>query len=132
MRIEPGTKPIHAPVAIVREPNPPVKIVPPEAVAPPPSSAPAWRVYANAPKTKGRPLTRSPVAAADPFRGHFAIPADVDPTKCRVCLEMDGLPEDSAAVKINGVFAGGVIGRPLRLDITGHLKAGQNTLLIEP
>ena len=72
------------------------------------------------------------MAAADPFRGHFAVPADVDPAKCRVCLEMDGLPDDSAAVTVNGVYAGGVIGRPLRLDITRHLKPGENTVVIEP
>jgi len=79
-----------------------------------------------------RPKTVSPVAAADPFRGHFEIPAAVDPAKCRIYLEMDGLPDDSAVVTINGVFAGGVIGRPLRLDITRHVTRGQNTATIEP
>ncbi len=79
-----------------------------------------------------RPLTLSPVAAADPLRGRFVIPADVDLAKCRVCLEMDGLPDDSAAVHLNGVYAGGVIGRPSRLDITRCLKAGENTVVIEP
>ena len=79
-----------------------------------------------------RPKTVSPVAAADPFRAHFAIPADVDPAKCRVYLEMEGLPDDSAAVTINGVYAGGVIGRPSRLDITRHVTPGNNVVLIEP
>ena len=45
---------------------------------------------------------------------------------------MEGLPDDSAAVTVNGAFAGGVIGRPLRLDITRHLKPGENTVVIEP
>jgi hypothetical protein len=77
-------------------------------------------------------LTIGPVKAADPFRAHFTIPADVQATKCRLCLEMEALPDDSAAVHLNGVYAGGVIGRPPRLDITRYLKAGENTVLIEP
>ena len=79
-----------------------------------------------------RAKTVSPVAAADPFHGHFTVPADVDLAKFRVCLEMDRLPEDSAAVIVNGAFSGGVIGRPSRLDITDHLKSGENTVVIEP
>jgi hypothetical protein len=45
---------------------------------------------------------------------------------------MEGLPDDSAAITVNGVYAGGVIGRPLRLDITHRLKSGENTVVIEP
>jgi hypothetical protein len=45
---------------------------------------------------------------------------------------MEALPDDSAAVRINGAYAGGVIGRPARLDVTRYLKAGENTVLIEP
>jgi hypothetical protein len=45
---------------------------------------------------------------------------------------MDSLPDDSTAVTVNSVYAGGAIGRPLRLDITEHIKAGQNTVVIEP
>ncbi len=45
---------------------------------------------------------------------------------------MDDLPDHSAAVTINGVKAGGVIGRPTRLEITRHLKPGENTVLVEP
>ena len=70
--------------------------------------------------------------AADPFRGRATIPADVDLAHCRVCLEMDDLPDDSAAVTVNGQRAGGLIGRPLRLDITRYLKPGENTIVIEP
>jgi hypothetical protein len=87
---------------------------------------PPWGIIGD------RPLTLSPVAAADPLRGRFVVPADVDLAKCRVCLEMDGLPDDSAAVHLNGVYAGGVIGRPSRLDVTRWLKAGENTVVIEP
>ncbi len=60
------------------------------------------------------------------------VPADVDPTKCRVYLELDGLPDDSAAVTVNGIYAGGLIGRPLRLDITRHVTPGNNVVVIEP
>ena len=35
-------------------------------------------------------------------------------------------------MKVNGVAAGGVIGKPSRLDITSHVKAGENTIEIEP
>jgi hypothetical protein len=110
--IGPDTKPIREPIVLARDPNPPAAPLPP-----------------LDPK---RSKTLSPVAAADPFRGHFAFPADADPATSRVCLEMDGLPDDAAAVRVNGVYAGGVIGRPLRLEITGHLKPGENVVLIEP
>jgi len=79
-----------------------------------------------------RQLAVSPVAAADPFRGRFTIPVDVDRAKCRVFLEMKDLPDDSAAVSINGEYAGGVIGRPGRLDITRCVKTGENKVFIEP
>ncbi|MCD4727966.1 MAG: hypothetical protein K8R46_09910, partial [Pirellulales bacterium] len=111
-RIEPDTKPIREPIVLVREPNPPTE---------PPT-----------PNLNRKPLTLSPVKAADPFHGRATIPANVDPTRCRVFLEMDDLPVEAAAVTVNGVKAGGLIGRPLRLDITRHVKPGENTVLIEP
>ncbi len=76
--------------------------------------------------------TVSPVKEADPFRARFTIPADVDVSKVRVCLEMDKLSDDSASVTVNGVYAGGVIGKPSRLDITRHVKTGENTVFVEP
>jgi hypothetical protein len=79
-----------------------------------------------------QPVTLSPLAAADPFRGRFTMPADVDASKCRVCVEMTDLPDDSASIRVNGTYAGGVIGRPLRLDISRHVKAGENAIVIEP
>ena len=116
-RIEAGAKPARAPIAVARDPNP----------------APANPAPANpAAKPARRPLTVSPVAAADPFHGRVTIPADVDLAHCRVYLEMDDLPDDSAAVTVNGTYAGGVIGKPLRLDITRHVKAGENAIQIEP
>jgi hypothetical protein len=111
-RIEPGTKPICDPILLTRKPNPPTKKLP---------ALDAKRKH-----------TVSPVAAADPFRTHFEIPSDVDFAQCRVYLEMEGLPDDSASVSLNGTYLGGVIGRPLRLELTRHIKKGQNAIVIEP
>jgi len=113
MRIESGTKPVREPIALARDANPPTKPLVPE-------------------RKKGRPLNLSPVKAADPFRGRATIPADVDLTRCRVYLEMDALPDHAASVIVNGKRAGGVIGKPLRLDITRHVKLGENTVQIGP
>jgi len=80
----------------------------------------------------GGGLTRSP-AKADPFWGHADVPAGLDLAAVRVFLEMERVePEAAAAVMVNGARAGGVIGRPLRLDITAHLKRGRNVVRIEP
>jgi hypothetical protein len=79
-----------------------------------------------------RNVTVSPLAAADPFHGRFSIPAEVIAAKQRVLIEMDSLPDDSASVSVNGVFAGGAIGKPSRLDITARVKSGENTIVIEP
>ena len=80
----------------------------------------------------GRRFTGSPVVG-DPFEGTCEIPATVKLASSRVYLEMDEiLPEAAARVTVNGQDAGGCIGQPLRLDITAHLKAGANTIRIEP
>jgi len=51
----------------------------------------------------------------------------------RVYVETSKPPHDaSVAVKLNDQFAGGFIGSPFRLDITEHLKAGENRVLFEP
>jgi len=113
MRSEAGVRPVREPVVLVRDPNPTATPLTPE------------------PKP-GRPLTLSPVKAADPFRSRVTIPADVNLEKVRVYLEMDGLPDNSAAVTVNGTKAGGVIGKPTRLEITRQLKAGENTIEIAP
>jgi hypothetical protein len=112
MRITSDTKPVEKPISLVRIPNPPIMPLVPE--------------------PKGRPLTVSPVKAADPFRATFAISADLDFSKVRVCLEMDDLPDLSALVTINGAHVGGVIGKPSRLDISRSVKAGDNTIVVEP
>lgn len=71
---------------------------------------------------------------ADPFLGRCALPADADLKACRIYLEMDDLPppELAAAVKVNGKPAGGVIGRPFRVEVTGRLKPGENVVEIQP
>jgi hypothetical protein len=51
----------------------------------------------------------------------------------RVYFVCDGTEgENSAAVTVNGAYAGGFIGAPCRLDITKSLKAGANTLGTKP
>ena len=77
-------------------------------------------------------MTLSPVKA-DPFLGRCEIPASVDLAKVRVILEMDELaPEEAARVAVNGAYAGGLIAKPLRLDVTRHVKPGANTIEIVP
>jgi hypothetical protein len=81
---------------------------------------------------RGGRITRSPVTA-DPFVGRCEVPAGLDLSRSRVCLEMDALsPEEAARVTVNGAYAGGFIGRPFRLDVTKHLKTGPNTVEIAP
>ena len=46
------------------------------------------------------------------------------------CDDVDG--ENSAAVTVNGAYAGGFIGKPYRLDITKSVKSGANTLETRP
>ncbi|MBP5510791.1 MAG: hypothetical protein J6Z49_07740, partial [Kiritimatiellae bacterium] len=46
------------------------------------------------------------------------------------CDDVEG--EKSAAVTVNGAFAGGFIGAPYRLDITKSVKSGANTLETKP
>jgi len=81
---------------------------------------------------RGGGLTLSPVKA-DPFRGRCTLPAGVDLAKDRVCVELDAIaPEEAARITVNGAYAGGFIGKPFRLDVTRHLKAGENVIEIQP
>jgi len=80
----------------------------------------------------GRQYISSPVES-DPFDGTCEIPVAVKLSSVRVYLEMeDVLPEAAVRVTVNGEDAGGCIGKPLRLDITCHVKSGANTVHIEP
>ena len=108
--------PVHAPVLVVRD-----------------SSAP----YGQGPWGTIVFGARSPMLSPlkpDPFLGRCTVPGDVDINACRVYLEMDDLPppEMAAAVTVNGRPAGGVIGRPFRVDVTRLLRPGENTVEIVP
>jgi len=111
-RLQAGARPLGEPIALVGDRQPPAIPLIPE--------------------PKGRPVTLSPVPAADPFYGRGTIPAGVDLARCRVFLEMDGLPGEAARVTINGAPAGGLIGKPCRLDVSAHVKAGRNEVVIVP
>jgi len=50
----------------------------------------------------------------------------------RAVLVAEGLPDDCAAITVNGTAVGGFLGTPARLDVTAHLKRGQNTIEIAP
>jgi hypothetical protein len=49
-----------------------------------------------------------------------------------VCEMAPDAGEDATAVRVNGEYAGGFIGKPYRIEISTRLKAGLNTVLIEP
>ena len=49
-----------------------------------------------------------------------------------VCEMAAGAAEDAAAVRVNGAYVGGFIGKPWRVEITRVLKCGRNTVRIEP
>ena len=88
--------------------------------------APWGRLYRDGQRTW------SPVSA-DPFVGRFTAPSAWLAAGNRVVLEArDIQPEAAAAVTLNGQSIGGCIGRPLRLDLTARLVAGENTIRIEP
>ncbi len=77
-------------------------------------------------------LTRSS-ARADIFFGQASLPAGLDLAQSRVILELDGIkPEAAASITVNGVYAGGFIGQPFRLEVTRHLKPGNNSIKIAP
>lgn len=83
----------------------------------------------------GKPGSRQPTTSPitwDPFVGRADIPASLDLRSCRVYLEMDGLPDTAASVRVNGQFAGGCVGQPAHVNVTAHLKAGVNEIVILP
>ncbi len=74
---------------------------------------------------------KAPVPKADLFEGTADWAAAPDSAHERVMLVMDGVRE-GARVQVNGQEAGGCIGAPFMLDVTGLVKAGSNTVRIEP
>jgi len=82
---------------------------------------------------KNAAMTLPPVTEADPFVGRVTVPQDWLRDGLRVYLEAADVPHDAAAaVTLNGQYAGGFIGKPFRLDVTDHLKAGENTVELVP
>jgi hypothetical protein len=80
-----------------------------------------------------RRLTLSPIRKSDPFAGQFQIPDMTNLKNQRIIIEMLRIePEAAARISVNGQYAGGVIAKPFQLDITEHVKAGKNTVRIEP
>jgi hypothetical protein len=80
----------------------------------------------------GKPLTAGPVPN-DPFVGTGQLVEPIQSDKVRIILEADDIaPEQAAAVIINGQYAGGFIGKPLRLEVTQYLKQGDNAIQILP
>ena len=57
-------------------------------------------------------------------------PGNFDPEKERIWIELEDLRE-SARIRINGKDAGALIAHPFRIDITDHLKKGNNRIEIE-
>jgi hypothetical protein len=88
-----------------------------------------WRAFED----QSSALTLPPVKEADPFVSRCIVPQDWLRSGLRVCLEAADIPhEAAAAVMVNGQSAGGFIGKPFCLEITEHLKAGENTFEIVP
>ena len=79
--------------------------------------------FGDAPWNSMSGITRE----ADPFKGRCSLPKEF----VHVYLDMDDVIE-GASVKVNGKFAGGMIGKPFRLNITNLVKPGGNTIEIEP
>jgi len=88
-------------------------------------------------KTAGIParITKATkqIGKAIPFVGQCVVPRGLNLSQSQVYLEFDA-PEPTAAasVKINGNYAGGMIGGPFRLNVTKYLKQGKNVFRIEP
>jgi hypothetical protein len=77
-------------------------------------------------------LTLSPVTG-NPFEGTCQIPPALDLAASRVILQLDVIePEAAARITVNGRDAGGFIGKPLHLDVSRHVKHGENSIRIEP
>lgn len=77
------------------------------------------------------PLTLSP-AKLNAFVGACDFPEDVDLSR-GVYLIMEGMaPEAATRVTINDRDAGGVIGHPLRLEVSRFLRPGANSVRLEP
>ena len=76
-------------------------------------------------------VTRSPFAESVATSLAFTLPGLKPGERVYfVCDDVAG--ERSAAVTVNGAYAGGFIGAPYRLDVTKSVKTGANTLETKP
>ena len=76
-------------------------------------------------------IMRSPFAESVATELAFTLP-ELKPGE-RVYLACDNVGgEKSAAVTVNGAYAGGFIGAPYRVNITKSVKPGANTLEVKP
>ena len=77
---------------------------------------------------------KSPCAGTA-FQGVVDIPKGVltsGQSAYLVCEMSDGVAEEAAAVRVNGAYAGGFIGKPYRVHVSRALKPGRNAIRIEP
>ena len=79
----------------------------------------------------GERITRSPFKESVATELAFTLPAlEAGARVYFACDDVEG--EKSAAVTVNGAFAGGFIGAPYRLDVTRAVRAGANVLATKP
>ena len=80
---------------------------------------------------KGGSVTASPYSESVATELAFTLPAlGAGERVYLACDDVEG--EKSAAITVNGAYAGGFIGAPYRLDITKSVKPGANTLETKP
>ena len=85
-----------------------------------------WGRLGSAPGSTGSPFAESVATELA-----FTLPEPKQGARVYfVCDDVAG--EKSAAVTVNGVYAGGFIGAPYRIDITKAVKGGANTLEAKP
>ena len=76
-------------------------------------------------------IMRSPFSESVATELAFTLPALKPGVRVYLaCDDVEG--ERSAAVTVNGAFAGGFIGKPYRLDVTKSVRVGANTLEAKP
>jgi hypothetical protein len=120
-RLDRGVAPVGTPISIVAE------------VTAQPAPAAKPEAKKDSPRDGSRRRVCVSPVKADPLQGRFEIPAGVDLAHNRVYLVVDDLkPEAAASVTVNGRYAGGFIGRPLRLEITACVRSGPNVIRMDP
>jgi hypothetical protein len=88
-------------------------------------------VYPVPPAKSQMSPCKDPVA----FQGIVTVPSSHLKTGMRVYLVCElaaEAMEQAAVLRVNGVYAGGFIGKPWRIEISKSLRVGENTFRIEP